>query len=66
MHKAEIIEFLQEVAENPDWQVRQWKEQKKGKVVGFLLTDVPEELIHAAGFFPYGISGCLLYTSRCV
>lgn len=57
MHKAEIIEFLQEVAENPDWQVRQWKEQKKGKVVGFLLTDVPEELIHAAGFFPYGIGG---------
>lgn len=57
MHKAEIIEFLQEVAENPDWQVRQWKEQEKRKVIGFLLTDVPEELIYAAGFFPYGISG---------
>ncbi len=26
-------------------------------MIGFLLTDVPEELIHAAGFFPYGIVG---------
>lgn len=57
MHKAEVIKFLQEAAEKPDWQVQQWKEQENGKVIGFLLTDVPEELIHAAGFFPYGISG---------
>ncbi|NMB35138.1 MAG: 2-hydroxyacyl-CoA dehydratase [Firmicutes bacterium] len=57
MHKEEIIEFLQKVVEKPDWKVREWKEQEKGKAVGFLLTDVPEELIHAAGFFPYGISG---------
>ncbi len=57
MSKAEVIDFLQKIAEEPDRQARQWKEQEKGKVVGFLLTDVPEELIHAAGFLPYGIGG---------
>jgi bcr-type benzoyl-CoA reductase subunit C len=57
VRKAEIIDVLQKTAENPDWKVRQWKEQGGGKAIGFLLTDVPEELIHAAGFFPYGISG---------
>lgn len=57
MDKAEIIDVFKKVAENPGWQVQQWKEEKDGKVVGFLLTDVPEELIHAAGFFPYGLAG---------
>ena len=28
------------------------------KVIGWLLTDVPEELIHAAGAFSVGILGC--------
>ena len=31
--------------------------RKNVKMIGFLLTDVPEELIHAAGFLPYGITG---------
>lgn len=57
MDKAEIIGLFQKVAENPDWQARQWKKEKNGKIIGFLLTDVPEELIHAAGFLPYGICG---------
>ncbi len=57
MNKAEILGLFKKVAENPDWQARQWKEEQNGKVIGFLLTDVPEELVHAAGFFPYGISG---------
>ncbi len=35
----------------------QWKKESGGKIIGFLLSDVPEELIHAAGFFPYGIVG---------
>jgi bcr-type benzoyl-CoA reductase subunit C len=57
VRKAEVISVLQEAAENPDWKVKQWKKQGAGRAVGFLLTDVPEELIHAAGFFPYGIGG---------
>jgi bcr-type benzoyl-CoA reductase subunit C len=57
LDKAEIIGLFQKVAENPGWQARQWKEERKGKIIGFLLTDVPEELIHAAGFLPYGICG---------
>jgi len=35
----------------------QWKVETGGKVIGFLLSDVPEEIIHAAGFFPYAIVG---------
>ena len=57
MDKAEILGLFEKVAENPDWQERQWKKEKGGKIIGFLLTDVPEELIHAAGFLPYGICG---------
>lgn len=41
--------------DNPAAPVRQWKTEQGGGAIGFLLTDVPEELIHAAGFFPYGI-----------
>lgn len=35
----------------------EWKKQHDGKVVGWLKTDVPEELIHAAGCLPFGIVG---------
>lgn len=33
------------------------RKAKGQKVIGWLLTDVPEELIHAAGAFPVGILG---------
>jgi benzoyl-CoA reductase/2-hydroxyglutaryl-CoA dehydratase subunit BcrC/BadD/HgdB len=39
-----------------DLAAREWK-QKGGKVVGYLSDDVPEEIIRAAGFFPFRISG---------
>ncbi len=54
---SEAINTFRSAAENYDNDVRQWKKTVGGKAIGFLLTDVPEELIHAAGFFPYGISG---------
>ncbi len=54
---SEVISTFRTAAENYDKDVQQWKKTVGGKVIGFLLTDVPEELIHAAGFFPYGISG---------
>ena len=53
----DLINIFREAVENPGTEARKWKEENKGQVVGFLLTDVPEELIHAAGCFPYGISG---------
>lgn len=36
---------------------REWKKQNTGMVIGWLKTDVPEELIHAAGCLPLGIYG---------
>ncbi len=55
MNKPELIEPFENALINPAEQVRQWKKENGSKVVGFLMTDVPEELAHAAGFFPYGI-----------
>ncbi len=57
MNKKELIDYFKKAVVNPGWQALQWKNEKKGKIIGFLLTDVPEELIHAAGFLPYGICG---------
>lgn len=37
--------------------IKQWKEQEKKKVVGFLCTYIPEEIIHAAGILPVRITG---------
>jgi benzoyl-CoA reductase/2-hydroxyglutaryl-CoA dehydratase subunit BcrC/BadD/HgdB len=39
-----------------DLAARAWKE-KGGKVVGYVSDEVPEEMIRAAGFFPFRISG---------
>ncbi|MCG8402559.1 MAG: 2-hydroxyacyl-CoA dehydratase family protein [Firmicutes bacterium] len=52
-----IISIFNKALEEPGTAVKQWKMSSGGRAVGFLLTDVPEELIHAAGFFPYGICG---------
>lgn len=53
----EVLEVIKQASANPGRQVQEWKQRTGGKVIGFLLTDVPEELIHAAGFFPFGICG---------
>ncbi len=42
--------------DSPYNEARQRKAQGQ-KVIGWLLTDMPEELIHAAGAFPVGILG---------
>ena len=56
MNIKEIIEIFKGAASNAGDQAGQWKRDNGGKVVGFLLTDVPEELIHAAGFLPYAVN----------
>lgn len=53
----EVLEVIKRAYANPDRQVQEWKQRTGGKAIGFLLTEVPEELIHAAGFFPFGICG---------
>ncbi len=54
---TEVLKYFNKVTEDPGQEARRWKEETGGKVLGFLLTDVPEELIHAAGFLPFGIYG---------
>jgi benzoyl-CoA reductase subunit C len=48
---------FQRVVEEPWESVRSWKSKTGGKVVGHLIPDVPEELIHAAGALPVALEG---------
>ena len=59
MKQLEIktLEYFNKITADPGQEARLWKNETGGKVFGFLLPDVPEELIHAAGFFPFGIYG---------
>ena len=54
---SEVLEKFKQAAADPGREVQEWKQRTGGKAIGFLLTDVPEELLHAAGFFPFGICG---------
>jgi benzoyl-CoA reductase/2-hydroxyglutaryl-CoA dehydratase subunit BcrC/BadD/HgdB len=50
------LEILKDHYRRRDQAARAWK-ANGGKVVGYLCDNVPEELILAAGFFPYRLSG---------
>jgi benzoyl-CoA reductase/2-hydroxyglutaryl-CoA dehydratase subunit BcrC/BadD/HgdB len=50
------LEVLTDHYRRRDQAARAWK-ANGGKVVGYLCDNVPEELILAAGFFPYRLSG---------
>jgi bzd-type benzoyl-CoA reductase N subunit len=52
------INILQQIRrESPDNKfVKEWKNQGKG-VIGWFCTYVPEEIIYAAGFLPYRLTG---------
>jgi benzoyl-CoA reductase/2-hydroxyglutaryl-CoA dehydratase subunit BcrC/BadD/HgdB len=49
------LTMMQKHYHQRDLAAREWK--KKGKVVGYFCDSVPEELILAAGFFPFRLSG---------
>lgn len=53
-----------DVAAAPLTAARAWKEATGGKVIGHLLPDVPEEIIHAAGALPVAIQGAGHTVSR--
>ena len=55
---------FEEVLEAPWEKARAWKERTHGKVVGHLLPDVPEEIIHAAGALPVAIEGAGIQVTR--
>lgn len=47
------------------WKAAQtWKETTGAKVIGHLLPDVPEEIIHAAGALPVAVQGAGINISR--
>ncbi len=48
---------FQETMQAPWDRARSWKERTGGKVIGHLLADVPEEILHAAGALPVAIEG---------
>ena len=50
------LEIMQKHYQQRDLAARDWK-RKGGKVVGYFCDIVPEELILAAGFLPYRLSG---------
>lgn len=52
----ELLNRVYSVVAEPYAEAKKRKEQGQ-KVIGWLPTDVPEELIHAAGAFPVGILG---------
>ncbi len=56
MNSKDIIELFIRAAASPGMEAGQWKKEHGKGIVGFLLTDVPEELIHAAGFLPYAVN----------
>ena len=55
--ETKALEYFNLVTADPGQEAIQWKKDTGGKVIGFMLPDVPEELIHAAGFLPFGIYG---------
>jgi benzoyl-CoA reductase/2-hydroxyglutaryl-CoA dehydratase subunit BcrC/BadD/HgdB len=53
---VKAFETIQKYYQQRNLAALEWK-QKGGKVIGYFCTNVPEELIMAAGFFPLRISG---------
>jgi benzoyl-CoA reductase/2-hydroxyglutaryl-CoA dehydratase subunit BcrC/BadD/HgdB len=54
--KMGAFEIMQKHYQHRDLAAREWK-RKGGKVAGYFCNNVPEEMILAAGFFPFRISG---------
>jgi benzoyl-CoA reductase/2-hydroxyglutaryl-CoA dehydratase subunit BcrC/BadD/HgdB len=50
------LEEINKLYRQRDKAAREWK-AKGGKIVGYISDDVPDEMILAAGFFPYRMSG---------
>ena len=51
------IEKFKDVVENRHNYVQKWKEEKNGKVCGYLCGNVPEEILYAAKVLPVRIIG---------
>ena len=54
---SKVLDYFNKIIKDPYQEAILWKKETGGKVFGFILPDLPEELIHAAGFLPFGIYG---------
>lgn len=52
-----MIELFQEWYENHHEYAREWKKKTGGRVLGYIGTAVPEEILHAAAMLPVRILG---------
>lgn len=57
MADTSLFKQFHDAVANVERMALKWKGQYGGMVIGWLKTDVPEELIHAAGCLPFGIYG---------
>lgn len=64
MNSEDAWKPFQAVLQAPLEKARKWKESTGGKVIGHLLPDVPEEIIHAAGALPVAIEGASVPVSH--
>lgn len=53
-----------DVVQAPWDKALEWKRATQGKVIGHLLPDVPEEILHASGALPVAIEGAGVPVSR--
>lgn len=51
----EICAQFKEIIAEPGLKIQRLQAEKPAPVIGFLPTDVPEELIHASGAYPFGL-----------
>ncbi|MFC1820376.1 2-hydroxyacyl-CoA dehydratase [Thermodesulfobacteriota bacterium] len=52
-----VLEKVHEIVKSPHQFARNWKEETGGKVLGYLCTNIPEELLYAAGVLPVRLLG---------
>jgi bcr-type benzoyl-CoA reductase subunit C len=52
-----ILDTFAAIVEDPLTRLKEYKAAKGKKVIGFFLTDFPEEFIHAAGMIPIAVLG---------
>jgi benzoyl-CoA reductase subunit C len=64
MKNADPWRPFQEVMEAPLEWARAWKARTGGRVIGHLLPDVPEEILHAAGALPLALEGAPVQVSH--
>ncbi len=55
IRSPDTLAAIQNVLEAPVEYIKVWKQRHGKKVIGTLLTDIPEELIHACGIVPFAL-----------